>query len=163
MGAPKGNQFWKMRSKHGRDKIFETSDIMWEACCEYFEWCIDNPLIEIDYKGKDAIRVELPKMRPYTLQGLSLFLDVNSEYFTQFERAVKEKEDQESKDFSRIITRVKEIIYNQKFTGAACGFLNQNIIARDLGLKDHTVNELEDKRKSISELFPEIDEEENKS
>ena len=21
-GAPKGNQFWKARSKHGRDKIF---------------------------------------------------------------------------------------------------------------------------------------------
>jgi hypothetical protein len=31
-----------------------------------------------------------------------------------------------------------DIIYTQKFTGAAAGFLNPNIIARDLGLKEHT-------------------------
>jgi hypothetical protein len=27
-------------------------------------------------------------------------------------------------------------MYTQKFTGAAAGFLNPNIIARDLGLRD---------------------------
>jgi DNA-packaging protein gp3 len=39
-------------------------------------------------------------------------------------------------DFSSIITRIRETIYNQKFTGAAAGFLNPNIIARDFGLTD---------------------------
>ena len=39
MGAPKNNQFWKLRSKHGRDKIFKTPKILWEAACDYFEWC----------------------------------------------------------------------------------------------------------------------------
>ena len=29
---------------------------------------------------------------------------------------------------------MKEIIYNQKYSGAAAGFFNANIIARDLGL-----------------------------
>ena len=40
------------------------------------------------------------------------------------------------KDFSQVITRIGKIIYDQKFSGAASGFFNANIIARDLGLAD---------------------------
>ena len=39
MAAPKGNQFWMLRSKHGRDKLFATPEALWEAACEYFQWC----------------------------------------------------------------------------------------------------------------------------
>lgn len=132
MSAPIGNQFWKLRSKHGRDKLFATPEILWEEACKYFEWCDNNPLIEIDYKGKDADRVEIPKMRAYTMQGLCLFLDCNVGYFNDFKRSDKGKE----KDFSVVITRIEETVYTQKFTGAAAGFLNANIISRDLGLAD---------------------------
>lgn len=136
MGAPAGNKFWQLRSKHGRDKLFATPQEMWNAACEYFEWCQDNPLIEIDYRGKDADLVELPKMRAFTMQGLCLYLDCNTLYFRDFEKGLIEKNDQISKDFSQIVTRIRETVYNQKFTGAAAGFLNANIIARDLGLAD---------------------------
>jgi hypothetical protein len=49
------------------------------------------------------------------------------------------------KGFSQIITRIERTIYDQKFVGAAAGFFNSNIIARDLGLTekkeiDATVN-----------------------
>jgi hypothetical protein len=128
MGAPIGNQFWKQRSKHGRDKIFTSPDLLWEAACEYFEWCDTHKLIEIDFRGKDASEVKLPKMRAFTWEGLELFIDIHSlrDY----------KSNPEYKDFSHVITRIEKIIYNQKFTGAAAGFLNPNIIARDLGLAD---------------------------
>ncbi|MGV2452450.1 UNVERIFIED_CONTAM: DNA-packaging protein [Ralstonia mannitolilytica] len=132
MGAPKGNQFWKLRAKHGRDTLFESPELLWDAATEYFEWCDNNPLIEIDFKGKDADRVELPKMRPYTLHGLCLYLDCSTSYFREF----KNSERKNKKDFMSVITRIEETIYNQKFTGAASGFLNPNIIARDLGLVD---------------------------
>lgn len=132
MPAPEGNQFWKLRSKHGRDRLFETPDLLWEAACEYFEWCQKNPLIEIDFKGKDADKVELPRMMAFTMQGLCLYLDCNTAYFRQFKGNLPEGE----KDFSTVITRIEETIYHQKFTGAAAGFLNPNIIARDLGLTD---------------------------
>lgn len=138
MGAPKGNRFWELRSKHGRDKIFATPDLLWNAACEYFAWCEDNPLIEVDFKGKDAERVELPKMRAFTMQGLCMYLDTHSQYLCEFKRLLKDKNDDLSKDFSVIVTRIEEIIYNQKFTGAAAGFLNPNIIARDLGLRDNS-------------------------
>jgi hypothetical protein len=142
MAAPAGNQFWKIRSKHGRDKLFESPESLWKAACEYFEWCDSNPLMEVDFRGKDADRVELPKMRAYTLTGLCIYLDCNSAYFRQFK-------DTSQKDFSTILTRIEEIIYTQKFTGAAAGFLNANIIARDLGLRDAVDSDLTSKGKKI--------------
>lgn len=69
-------------------------------------------------------------MRPFTWQGLCMYLDTSTAYFRQF------KESNTDKDFSTIISRIEDVIYRQKFEGAASGFLNHNIIARDLGLVD---------------------------
>ena len=128
MAAPKGNQFWKLRSKHGRDKLFESPELLWESACEYFEWCDENPFIQIDFKGKDADKVEIPRMRPYTWGGLEVYLEIESL------RNYKTQEGYE--DFLQVITRIEKIIYDQKFSGAASGFFNANIISRDLGLAD---------------------------
>lgn len=143
MAAPEGNQFWKLRSKHGRDKLFETPELMWDAACEYFQWCVDNPFIKAeaktvnigDYQSKVEI-AKLPVMKPFTIQGLCLYLDCNTVYFNQFEKGLIGKEDDLSKGFSQVVTRIREVIYHQKFSGAAAGFFNANIIARDLGLKE---------------------------
>lgn len=129
MPAPKGNQFWKARTKHGRDKIFNDPEILWNACCEYFEWVENNPLYEskaFAYQGEVKIET-LPKMRAMTLAGLCLFLDIEEETW----RLYKGRE-----DFIGVITRAEKVIYEQKFTGAAAELLNPNIIARDLGLSD---------------------------
>lgn len=134
MPAPKGNQFWRARSKHGRDKIFKTPADLWEACVEYFDWIEANPLQEVQafaYQGM-VTKEPLPKMRAMTLTGLRLFIDVTAETWLRYKS---------NKDFCEVITQAEEVIYNQKFTGAAAGLLNPNIIARDLGLvdkKDHT-------------------------
>jgi hypothetical protein len=128
MGAPIGNEFWKRRTKHGRDKLFTKPELLWEAAQEYFQWCFDNPLIEIDFVGKDATQVQKPKIRAFTWSGLELYLDIASlrEY----------KSNPDYKEFSHIITRIEKIMYTQKFEGAAAGLLNPNIIARDLRLND---------------------------
>ena len=144
--APKGNKFWKLRSKHGRDKLFETPELLWEAACEYFEWCEKNPFYEVEAKvvsdgqgmGSSVTKVELPKMRPFTMQGLCLYLGCNTAYFRLF----KNQERAQKEDFSTVINQIEETIYNQKFSGAAAGFLNANIIARDLGLSDKVDNNL---------------------
>lgn len=136
MAAPVGNRFWQLRSKHGRDKLFSSPSDLWAAACEYFEWCEDNPLLSTEYVGKDAMCVEVPKMRPFTIQGICSYLDCNVEYFRNFKAQARiDKE-----DFSWVITRIEETIYNQKYTGAASGFLNANLIARDLGLTEKTDN-----------------------
>lgn len=137
MAAPEGNQFWKLRSKHGRDKLFASPELMWEAACEYFEWCENNPFYKSEakvvsggYKEAGSVEIaELPYMRPFTLHGLCIYLDCNTKYFNDFQEAKHE-------GFSEVLTRIRETIYNQKFAGAASGFFNANIIARDLGLAD---------------------------
>ena len=143
MAAPKGNQFWKLRSKHGRDKLFASPELLWTAACEYFDWCDQNPLLEqtiqklkVNGEGEKIVREDLPKMRAYTLRGLCLYLNCNQGYFTDFEAGLKGKDDDVSKDFSTVITRIYDVIHTQKFEGAAAGFFNPTIIARDLGLRE---------------------------
>jgi len=152
MSAPKGNEFWKLRSTHGRKRLFETPELMWEAACEYFQWCIDNPLLEEQIvKYKDTYeKVTISKMRPFTLQGLSRYLNCNTVYFNHFETSLAGKEDEVSKGFSKIVTRIRETIYDQKFSGAASGFFNSNIIARDLGIADKKEVEAEIKIHEIN-------------
>jgi hypothetical protein len=139
MGAPKGNQFWKARAKHGRDKIFKTPESLWSAAVEYFEWVADNPLEKaIVYQGEVTGKESL--MRAMTIGGLCLFLDVNENYLTDFVDNLDDEAD-DAKDFSRIIKKIYQVIRTQKFEGASAGLLNPNIIARDLGLKEATTNE----------------------
>lgn len=128
-GAPKGNQFWKARSKHGRDKLFASSELLWEACCEYFQWVDDNPLWEdkvAQYQG-GVVDMPVAKMRAMTIGGLCIFLDIDRSTWTAWKG---------DKDFSAVVKRAEEVIYEQKFTGAAADLLNSNIIARELGLAD---------------------------
>lgn len=131
MAAPAGNQFWKMRSTHGRSPIFASPDDLWTACDEYFDWVHDNPLMEtelVKFQG-DAKPVAVPKMRAMTISGLCIFLDItNASWFEYAKR----------KDFIDITARVTEIIRTQKFEGASADLLNANIIARDLGLSEKT-------------------------
>lgn len=140
MAAPKGNQFWKLRAKHGRDKLFESPELLWEAACEYFEWCESNPLIETQAKsvsipmggGTEIQLVQLPVMRAMTLSQLCLYLGCNDAYFRTFKAQMTEKD----KDFNTVINQIEQTIYNQKFQGAAGNLLNANIISRELGLID---------------------------
>ena len=134
MAAPKGNRFWELRSEHGRDTLFESPELMWEASCKYFIWCEDNPLMAVEVSGGKKVKV--PRMRAFTMEGLTSYLRCNTGYFNDFSQNC-------SKDFSAVVTRIKETVYNQKYTGATSGFLNANIIAYDLGLrkdKELTIN-----------------------
>lgn len=137
MAAPKGNRFWENRTRHGLKKLFETPEILLEELNEYFQWCEDNPLIEIDWVGKDAKRVEKPKTRAFTWSGLELYLGISSL------RNYKDHENQPNyKDFQQVVTYAEKTIFTQKFEGAAAGMLNANIIARDLGLVDKKQQEI---------------------
>lgn len=133
---PIGNQYWRLRSKHGRDKLFTTPELLWEAACEYFQWCQDNPLKEVKafaYQG-EVTTAELPKMRAMTISGLCLYLHCNEDYFRQFRLNLRPEE----KDFSWVLDQIEATIYNQKFQGAAADLLNASIIARELGLAEKT-------------------------
>lgn len=149
------NQFWKQRSKHGRDKLFATPELLLEAAQEYFQWCDDNPLQEeklFHYQGVVSKETQ-SKMRAYTITGLCLYLGCSTEFFRNFEQNNKN-----AKDFMPIIKAIMETMYNQKFTGAAADMLNANIIARDLGLSDKQEVETKDVTRTPEEKAARIKE-----
>lgn len=134
MAAPKGNKFWEARSSHGRAPIFASSHDLWEACVQYFNWCEENPLGEaIVYQGTLNEEKSKPLMRAMTISGLCLYLDIDEDTWANYRKR---------EAFFGVTKKAESVIYNQKFTGAAAGLLNPNIIARDLGLKDSATNEI---------------------
>ena len=131
MPAPEENQFWKQRSTHGRELIFSSPTVLWEGCAEYFETTDKRKWVKKDWVGKDAVQVERETETPYTWTGLYLFLDISHTTWQDYAKR---------EDFIAICTRVRNIIYTQKFEGAAVGAFNPLIISRDLGLKEETSN-----------------------
>ena len=127
MAAPEGNQFWRLRAKHGPNRKFENGEDLWQACCEYFEWVERNPLIEekvFASKG-EILTHNCAKMRAMTITGLCVYLGIDVSTWYDWKKR---------DDLSNVIARVEAIIWDQKFTGAAADLLNHNIIARELGL-----------------------------
>jgi hypothetical protein len=127
MAAPKGNEFWKLRGKHGRDRIIQDHKALEENANEYFRSCIENPIIEIDYKGKDADRVEMYKPKVFQKDEFAIFCGLSQW------RSIEDLK-KTSEDFLQVVTRIENTIKTQKFQYAAVGVFNSNIIARDLGL-----------------------------
>jgi len=129
--APKGNKYWQLADPAclGKPRLFPTPTDLWNACKPYFEWVDENPIIKesTSTSAKGSYHNTEPLQRPYTWMGLFVFLGV-----CDLDR-YRDKE-----EFAPIYTHIGNIIRNQKFEGATAGIFNANIIARDLGLKDHS-------------------------
>lgn len=128
MAAPKGNQYWKIRSKSGRDKKYTPRALLRKAN-EYFEFCVDNPLYKTEVvRGKDGAElVEVPVMRVFSIEGFCVFADISVPTFYSYSQ---------QEDFIKVTTRIRNTIENQQMEGASANLLNANIIARRLGLVD---------------------------
>jgi hypothetical protein len=97
---------------------------------EFFQWCDDHPLLEEDvavYQG-DVTRFDKKKVRPYTLRGLAIYLNISVARLERYRAGITE--------FSTAMELIDQIIHTQKFENAAAGILNASIISRDLGLAD---------------------------
>ena len=126
----KNNQFWRMRSKHGANAIFNSPDKLYEACVEYFEYCEENPLIEekVGFSQGGVQRADTKKVRAMTSSALSIFLGITHKTLIEWKKT--------RDDLKPIIDWAESVIWNQKFSAAAAGLLNANIISRELGLAD---------------------------
>ena len=147
---PTGNKFYLSRSKNGRDKIFKTPDDLWKKCCDYFQWVEDNPLKqERVYSGKlGPETIKLNKQRAMTLTGLYVFLGVSNRTYANYKKLT---------DYKWVTDSVYNIMYSQKFEGAAAGMLNASIIARDLGLVDkrETTADVSITKKNFNDFYDE--------
>ncbi len=134
MAAPIGNRFWELRSKHGRDKLFATPELLWDAAQEYFQSVIDNPWYKIEAvkSGDNAgMLIEVPAVPPFTIEGLCMYFECSDKWFGEFYKA-----NIENTTWQPTLDRIKHTIRRQKFEGATIGVFNPLIISRDLGLTE---------------------------
>lgn len=129
MAAPKGNEYWKLAEDAGRPLKYEPKEL-WETFCEYEQWSQKHPWHKNEaIKGGDMAGsiVAIPTSRPLSIERFCIYAGIITQTFRDYEKR---------EEFSIITTRIREIIYADKFEGACVGAYSPNIIARDLGLSD---------------------------
>lgn len=146
--------YWAWRAKVGQPKKIPSPEILWETACQYFQMRDESPWVKKDFiRGGDSAGhiVDLETAVPYTWAGLEDFLR---------EKGLAAKLDDyrankagNYSEYSDVLSHISQIIFDQKFTGAAVGAFNSNLIAKDLGLVEKTQNTI------ITEqpLFPDIE------
>lgn len=131
-----GNNFWTKRSDHATGYLFETPEHLLEGAIEYFQHVDANPEYVIEARSEDGMIVNhpVPKRRPYTPEGLAIWLGSNVAYFRTFKS--QQQDNPKAAGFLEAIAWIENVIYNQQYTGAAVGTLNASIVARRLGISE---------------------------
>jgi len=129
MPAPKGNQYYKLADSAnvGRKPKYTPTTLL-DKFNEYAKWVVENPLYESKGFGSGVI-LKLPKMRAMTITGFAVYAGIISATFYEYEK---------NKEYTYIITHIRDVMFSQKFEGAAAELLNPNIIAHELGLIDQS-------------------------
>ena len=131
--------YWEWRKNTGRPKKIATPEILWDHACDYFQMRDESPWLAHDVirGGESAGRdIHIEKLEPYTWAGLDDYL-FEKDVIAKLED-YKANKDGRYSEFTEVVTRIRGVMYDQKFRGAAVGAFKENIIARDLGLTDKT-------------------------
>ena len=129
MAAPKGNTFWIKRKSSGRKRTFKNPKEIWELACDYFAYIDSNPFV---IKGSGN-KIKEKKQRPYTIEGLCVHMNIVKTTWYKYKSELPEDDPQKAL-FEEICEYIDQIIYDQKFSGAAIGEFHHQIIARSIGL-----------------------------
>lgn len=128
---------------------------LWHQACQYFEWCDQNPWIKMQpakttpkhpappqeptlfdldeltpQPPPPPATIPVPVQRPYTIEGLCTYLDINRTAFDNYSY----KEEHEA--YFDTCARIRQIIDTQNFEGGMVGAFNAGIVTRKLGLAD---------------------------
>ena len=128
-----GNKFWEATHPWGpewKKSQTRTAEEVRAACLDYFTWTHENPLYVdelVKFEGQ-ATHEPVAKMRAMTNVGLCMHIGISRETWSQWR--------QNREDLKEVIAWADDVVYRQKFEGAAAGLLSQAIVARDLGLAD---------------------------
>lgn len=148
--AEKGNTYWLKRTEDGRKKLFETPESFLNAALGYFKEVDENPWIkkEVIKGGMMAGEiVDVPTSRPYTIEGLCIYLGISRQTFLNYEK------DENYKDYFEVLTYIREKIELNQLEGATVGAYSATIIARKLGLVDRKEQDHKSKDGSMTPKY----------
>lgn len=143
----RGNKFWKLRTKIGRDKLFTDPTALLEAAYEYFNECDKSPWMRpelVKHQGS-AVEYEISLGRPYSMNGLTIYLGVSGSYFRSFKANIQTKIDAKratyvEEQLLETAQLIEEICYTQNLEGAIVRAFDGNIIARKLNIAENINN-----------------------
>jgi hypothetical protein len=121
---------------------------------EYFNWCDNNPMYkyEVVKTGQDAGKeLKIKVQRPYTKQGIVVFLDINSQTWQNWSN----ENDSNNKEILAIVTQANQKITQNQIEGAGNGLFNPLIISRLNGLTEkveQTTTTIDTTNKSEDEI-----------
>lgn len=143
----KGNKLYKLREYTLTGYKLSLDELI-QGARDYIKYAKAHPIIEKQLHQKTGKLIDIPKERPLTIEGLCNYIGIGVTTLYQYTKQKDNEttEERERRDaYTKVIARIKQIIYDDKLTGAAAGIYNANIIIRDLGLTD---------KKEIQETAP---------
>ena len=130
--APKGNKYWMVRLKDGREKDYTPEELA-DAIEAYFDWCDNNPIDKVDVvkSGMDAGKLlYIPTVRPYLIEGLCDFLHISIQTFYNYEKA------KGYEDYFEVTAYARNRVFTQNLTYGYTGAFDSALVARKLGLAE---------------------------
>lgn len=152
----KGNQFWRERHKHGRDKDYLPDELLNEFF-DYLEWVEENSFEEKEdgsirdsdtskaveqndgtfkaraTKVKSTSKIKKIKRSVTTLE-FCMFLGKNGKYVEHYDK-------NKSTDCATVKSYILNSIKSQQLAGSLSGIYNANIVSQLLGLTTKTATE----------------------
>lgn len=114
-----------------------TPEALWDLACLYFRGEGEDTMIKRDFirSGESAGKVvEIETTRPFSWTSFELFCLHHGIKNTLHD--IRTNRNDKFPHFKAVIDRINDVIYQQKFDGAAIGGYNPQLIIRDLGLAD---------------------------
>ena len=124
----KSAEIWEVaRNWAGRPPRYDTPEELQADINSYLRWVQDNPLWEVKAFGTGLV-CKIPKKRYPTISGCAIFCGVVPRTWRSWKAP--------DHPLREVIENAEELMLQIKMEGAASGFFNATIVARDVGLKD---------------------------
>lgn len=144
MAKVTGNKLWKIRTNKSNEAIFTNPAELEEEAYAYFDWCDRHPLYKselVKHQGF-AHEQDVTLGRPYSVDGLTVYLRVTPSYFRRrkqllAEKIAAKKATPSDEEMLATIERLETIIRTQQIEGAAVGIFKENIVSRINGLGEN--------------------------
>ena len=120
------------------EKNIKTPELLYKHFESYKRYCKQNPKKENFWSSRSDKEVSVSREIPLTWNGFEIWLSKNK-ILVKLQDYKENKDNRYSEYACTIRTIIKEI-YEDKYSGAASGIFQHNIIARDLGLTEKTEN-----------------------
>lgn len=148
MPFEKGTKVWALRkSDYNMPRKYQPHELI-PHFNDYAEDVANNPIRVQEWDAKSGTYYYIDKQRPLTIIAFCHFVGIARSTFDGWSK---------DPEYAPVCQVIRDAIYNNKFEGAAVGIFSATIMVRDLGLSDVREITLDDKRKSISDLFPTVE------